>query len=271
MSTFLSIIILSYNTKDLTIRCIESIIEQYRKELKDRKIEIIVVDNASTDGSPSAISNLKSQISNIKLVENKENFGFAKGCNIGAKAAKGKYILFLNSDTQVLDKGFLKMIEFLEKNNYIGILGGKLLNSDRSPQPSAGKFYTIFNFLLLIIGGEKFGWLRGSPKQVARADWVSGACFMIGRKLFEKLKGFDEHFFMYMEDMELCFRGKLLGFPTCFYPDVKIVHQSLGSSNRKFAIKNIDRGILYFYKKHKSYWQYLVVKTLLTAKGAIRV
>ena len=119
--TVLSIVILSYNTKDLTLRCIESIIKQYRKELEGGEIEIVIVDNASSDASASAISNIihstsSGQISNIKLIENEKNLGFAKGCNIGVSAAKGKYILFLNSDTETKDRGVLKMTEFLEKN-----------------------------------------------------------------------------------------------------------------------------------------------------------
>jgi len=268
--TILSIIILSYNTKNITSKCVESIVNQYKKELGHGEIEVIVVDNASSDASASEISNLKSQISNLRIIQNKENVGFAKGCNIGVRESKGKYILFLNSDTEVLDRGFLKMVDYLDTNKKIGILGGKLLNPDYSPQPSAGKFYTMLNFLLLVIGGERFGWLRSSPKKIKRVDWVSGACFMIGRELFDKLGGFDKHFFMYMEDMELCFRAKNCGFPTYFYPDIKLIHQSLGSSNREFAVKNINKGILYFYQKHKSYWQYLLVKTLLILKGVVR-
>ena len=265
----LSIIILSYNTKDLTLSCIESIINQYKKQLENCGLEIIVVDNASKDDSVKAISKIKNKISNIRLIENKENYGFAKGCNIGAKEAKGKYLLFLNSDTEILDRGFLKMVEFLDVNKKIGILGGKLLNPNGSPQPSAGKFYTLPNFLIMLIGGERLGLLRESPKKITKVDWVSGACMMINRKTFETLQGFDEHFFMYMEDMELCFRARLEGFSSYFYPGVKLVHQSLGSSNRVFAIKHIHKGILYFYSKHKSYWQYLIVKILLAVKSAI--
>src|SRR3989338_8658489 len=119
----LSIIILNYNTKDLTINCLESIIKQYEKELKNGEIEIVVVDNASSDGSVRAIQNYNSK---FKIIENNENVGFAKGCNIGERIAKGEYILFFNSDTQVLDKGFLDMVQFLEKNPSFGILGGKL-------------------------------------------------------------------------------------------------------------------------------------------------
>ena len=219
--TTLSIIILSYNTKDLILHCIESIVKQYEKELKNKTLEIVVVDNASSDASASQISNLKSQISNLQIILNKDNVGFGKGCNIGAKEASGKYILFLNSDTQVKDRGFLKMIEFLEQNNKIGILGGKLLNSDGSLQASGGNFYNLWNLFLVLIGGERFGLTRKSPKKIEKVDWVSGACMMIKKELFERLSGFDEHFFMYIEDMEFCYRVKRLGYTIYYFPNTK--------------------------------------------------
>lgn len=267
----LSIIILSYNTKDLTLQCIQSVIDQYEKALEENKIEIVVVDNASTDGSASAILNIKNKISNIKFIENKENVGFAKGCNIGAKMAKGEYLLFLNSDTQVLDKGFLSMVDFLEKNPKIAILGGKLENNDGSIQPSAGKFYSLFNLFIMLLGLERLGFLRSSPTKVQKVDWVSGACMMIRSSVFKKLTGFDEKLFMYMEDMEICFRAKKLGFATYFYPDLKLKHKSLGSSNRTFAIINIYKGILHFHLRHKTYAEYIIVKTLLIAKAEILI
>ena len=270
----LSIIILSYNTKDLTLRCIRSIVNQYRKELEDKILEIIVVDNASSDGSPSEISRLRQDFggqANLKLIQNKENVGFAKGCNIGAKAAEGKYLLFLNSDTQVFDRGFFKMTEFLDEYKEVGILGGKILDPDGTLQRSGGKFYDLWNLFLMLTGGERIGLIRKSPTKIERMDWISGACLMIKKDLFQKLSGFDEHFFMYIEDMELCFRVKKLGLSTYFFPDVKVKHKTLGSSNKAFAIINIYKGILYFYSKHKSYIEYIVAKLFLTAKAAVLI
>jgi GT2 family glycosyltransferase len=263
----LSIIILSYNTKALTLGCIRSLKTQYEKELNSKELEIIVVDNASTDGSPSAISNFQFPISNLQLIQSKENLGFGKGCNLGAKSAQGKYLLFLNSDTEALDKGFLKMAEFLGTNSKVGILGGKLENIDGSLQPSAGKFYNLFNLSIMLLGLERLGFLRSSPSSIKKVDWVSGACMMIKRDFFEKISGFDEKFFMYIEDMEICYRAQKLKYDTYFYPDMKLKHISLGSSNRTFAIINIYKGILYFYAKHKSYLEYLVAKALLIFKA----
>ncbi len=267
----LSIVILSYNTKHLTLVCLKSIISQYRPELEKKELEIIVVDNASSDGSLREISVLKSQVSNLIIIQNKENVGFGRGCNLGAKNAKGKYILFLNSDTSVLDKGFLSMAEFLDKNPNVGILGGKLMNDDSSVQRSCGKFYSLFNLALMLLGFERLGFLRSSPDRIQKVDWVSGACMMVRSDIFRKLSGFDEKLFMYIEDMEICFRAEKLGFSTYFYPNLILRHKSLGSGNRAFAIINIYKGILYFYKKHKTNLEYLVAKTLLTVKAKVLI
>lgn len=263
-----SIIILSYNTKDLTIKCLKSIYNQYKKQLEDGDFEVIVVDNASADGSAAMVRN---NFRNVVLVENKKNVGFSKGNNIGAKKARGEYLLSLNSDTEVQDDGLSGMIAFLEAHPAVGILGGRLKNTDGSLQKSAGVFYNLSNLFLMLFGGERVGILRKSPSRIMQVDWVSGAFMMIRKELFEKLKGFDEHFFMYMEDMEICFRAKKFGFSTYFYPNVNVLHKELRSSNRAFAILHIYEGLLYFYKKHKSKLEYQLAKGLLLIKALLMI
>ena len=267
MNMELSIIILNYKTKDLTISCINSIVEQYKKELDGNKFEIIVVDNNSEDGSFEAISNFKSAISNLKVIESKENLGFGKGCNFGASRAKGEFLLFLNSDTEIKDQGFIKMINYLSDNKNIGILGGKLKNADGTSQLSCGKFYSLFNLFLVLLGFNKLFNLKESPNIIKHVDWVSGACLMIEKNNFNKVNGFEKDFFMYIEDMELCFRIKKKGFLTYFYPNIMLFHKELGSSNKTFAVVNIYKGILIFYRKHKSYFEYLLVKLMLKTKA----
>ncbi|OGH13695.1 MAG: hypothetical protein A2860_04590 [Candidatus Levybacteria bacterium RIFCSPHIGHO2_01_FULL_37_33] len=266
----LSIIILNYNTKDITLKCIESVVSQYKKDLKNAEVELLVADNGSKDGSAERIKASKF-ISFLTLLENEENLGFTKGNNRAAKYAKGRHLLFLNSDTYIKDQGFLKITDFLNSNPKVGIVGGKLTNNDGSLQRSAGKFYNLFNILLMLLGMERIGFVRSSPSKISRVDWVSGACLMIRRDLFEKLSGFDENYFMYMEDMDLCFRAKNRGFLTYFYPDVKLIHIQLGSSNRTFAIKNIYKGLLYFYMKHGNFLSYSIVKSMLYLKAFLLV
>lgn len=266
--TLLSVIVLSYNTKDLTKKCLLSVSDNYEADIDKGKIELILADNGSSDGTVEEIRRNKF-LEKIKIVENDNNYGFGKGNNLASKKAEGKYILFLNSDTVSKDKGFLKMILFLEKNTKVGILGGKLENRDGSKQLSSGKFYTPLNLFFSLLGFESF--VRSAPDKIAKVDWISGACFMIKKELFEKLKGFDENFFMYIEDMELCYRAKKEGFLTYLYPDIKLEHRQEGSSNRKFAIKNIYKGILYFYKKHGNFLSYSIVKSMLYLKAFVLV
>jgi N-acetylglucosaminyl-diphospho-decaprenol L-rhamnosyltransferase len=263
----LSIIILSYNTKELTISCINSIVAMYKLELDKDEFEIIVVDNASTDDSVSEILKLKTE--NLKVIESGENLGFSKGCNLGAKNAKGEYLLFLNSDTEIKDQGFVKMVDYLKKNEQVGVLGGALKNEDGSAQASAGKFYNLPTLFLAMIGLERLGFLRESPKQIKKVDWVSGASLMIRKRVFERIGGFEKELFMYAEDMELCFKANKKGFPTFFYPEVTLFHKHQGSSNRTFAILNIYKGILFFYKKHKSFPEYQIARIMLFSKAFI--
>src|SRR3989344_479268 len=260
--TLLSVIVLSYNTRDLTKRCLSSIIENYKEDIDKGKIELVLADNGSGDETTEAIQNYDSR---IKIIQNEKNYGFGKGNNLASKKAQGKYILFLNSDTVSKDKGFLKMVSFLEKNQEIGILGGKLENRNGSKQLSAGKFYKPLNLSFSLLGLESF--VRSAPDKISKVDWVSGACMMIRRDLFERLGGFDENYFMYMEDMDLCFRAKKEGFLTYFYPDIKLEHREAGSSNRQFAVKNIYKGLLYFYKKHGNFLSYSIVKSMLYLKA----
>lgn len=257
----LSIIIVSYNTKDLTLQCIQSIVKQYKDRLENKEFELILVDNASTDATVETIEQFNNPIiNNIKLIQNKENYGFSKGNNIGAKAAKGKYVLFLNSDTEVKDNGLVGMTEFLDNHKNVGVLGGGM---------DAGNFYNLFYVFLMLFGAERLGVGRFCPKEEKAVDWVSGAALMIRKELLKKLNGFDERLFMYMEDMELCFRAREKGYLTYFYPNISIDHREQGSSNRQFAILHIYSGLLYFYKKHKGPLEYMLVKLLLITKALI--
>lgn len=267
----LSILILNYKTKDSTLACLRSLAFFYKRELDRGGFEIIVGDNGSFDGSLQALKEYAREYKNIKIIDNKENLGFAKGHNALSRKAKGEHLLFLNSDTQLKDRGLIGMVSFIDNHLSLGILGGRLVNPDGSNQPSSGKFYNLFNLSLMFLGGERLGLLRESPAISKRVDWVSGGSMMIRKYLFGKMNGFDEHFFMYFEDMELCFRANRLGFSTYFYPDVEIVHRELGSSNKTFAIINIYKGILYFYKKHKSFWQYFLVRMLLFTKAIVAI
>lgn len=269
----LSIILLNYKRKELTAACIASVYKQYQKQFEKNEFELIVIDNFSEDDSVAFLKKTfpRKDYKNIYVIPNSENAGFGRGCNFGAQYAKGEYLLFLNNDTQVLDTGFLGMMDFLDARPRVGIVGGKMENENRTPQPSTGKFYTLYNATLMLLGLERFGIGYTSPTAIKKVDWVSGSSLMIRRAIFEKIGGFDKEIFMYVEDVDICYRVKKIGYLTYFYPFVTITHVGQGSTNRTFAIVHIYEGLLHFYKKHYAAWQVWVLQCILKMKAIVLI
>jgi len=270
----LSIIIISYNTEKITIDCLKSIIESLKNS--SLKYEIIVVDNASKDNSVSSIKKLKSEIKNrnlkINLIENKENIGFGPANNQAAKIAKSDYLLFLNSDIIVLNADIEKLYNFYKQNEKLfNFLGGKLLNKDMTSQPSCGPMYTLPMVLAhLFLRGDYWGLTRYSPNKIKEADWISGACILTKKEYFEKLDGFDEKIFMYMEEIDLFYRAKKHGFKVFFYPEAQFIHLgSQSSARRSFPILQVYQGLIYFYKKHFSKFSLFILIIMLKLKALI--
>ena len=270
----LSIIIISYNTEKITIDCLKSIIESLKNS--SLKYEIIVVDNASKDNSVSSIKKLKSEIKNrnlkINLIENKENIGFGPANNQAVKLAKSDYLLFLNSDIIVLNASIEKLYNFYKQNEKLfNFLGGKLLNKDGTSQPSCGPMYTLpMIFAHLFLRGDYWELTRYSPKKIKEVDWISGACILTKKEYFEKLGGFDEKIFMYMEEIDLFYRAKKHGFKVFFYPEAQFIHLgSQSSAGRSFPILQVYQGLIYFYKKHFSQFSLFILIIMLKLKALI--
>ncbi len=270
-----SIIILTYNSSLYILELIESL-----KKLNSNftELEIIVVDNASTDDTLLKISNFppirragKYPISNFKLIKNEKNFGFAAGINSGSKAAKGEYLLFINPDTKFEKGNISDLLSVFEKFENVGIVGGKLIDKEGKAEKSAGKIFGLAEIILISLGlDEQFG-VRTSPEKTKKVGFVSGGFMMIKREVFEKLKGFDENFFMYVEDVDFCKRAKKIGFDTYFTPEVCLTHFSHGSSSKSFAIEQIYKSIFYYTKKHGNILTFLFVWLLLKLKALLLV
>lgn len=267
----LSIIIISYNTKKITEDCIKSI----ETSLKQSPLsyEIIIIDNASTDGTIKLLTSLR--VNGLRVIQNKTNLGFAKANNQGVKEAKGKYILFLNSDIVVLDDAIEKLLTFYKQNELaIQFLGGKLLNKDKTPQPSCGPFYSLpVIFGALFLKGDYWGLTRSSPNTIKEVDWVSGACILTKKEYFEAIGGFDENIFMYMDEIDLLYRAKKKGYRVFFYPEAEFIHLgSASSGGRTYPILQVFRGFLYFYKKHhNTKLSLFLLKFMLQLKSWIAV
>ncbi|MDP2649251.1 MAG: glycosyltransferase family 2 protein [bacterium] len=262
----ISIIILTFNSAKFIKELLQSLFDRYKKDIEEEKIEIILVDNASGDGTIQKVKDFK-----LKLIENKENIGFAAGINAGAKHAKGKYLLFLNPDSKLWKGSFYDLVSIFEKDGKIGIVGGKILDEYGKPENSAGKFLGLLGTLLLSLGLDELLNYRFSPKTNRQVDFASGGFMMIRSDIFEKLSGFDENYFMYVEDIDLCLRARKENYKTYFSPDAAIFHKGQGSSSRSFAIKNIYKGLLYFQTKHGTKLSYSLVKSLLLLKASVLV
>ncbi len=271
----LSIIIISYNTKQITLDCLNSIYKE--TDAQKLPFEIILLDNASTDGSAKALKEFSKKQKNIAFLEEKVNLGFGKGNNKAVKHAKGDYILLLNSDIVVLEKAIEKLFNYYVQNKEkIQFLGGKLLNKNLTPQPSAAPFYTLpVAFAALFLRGDYWGATRSSPNQAQKVGWVSGACILTTKSHYRAINGFDEDIFMYMEEVDLLYRAKKQGFSTYFYPESRFVHlgsASSASSNKRTApILQVYRGFLYFYHKHGSPVGLFLIKIMLKLKALIGI
>jgi GT2 family glycosyltransferase len=264
----LSVIIVSYNTVDLLGRCLLSLKNSIK--LSKFNIETIVIDNNSSDGTREQIKNKHAW---VNMLTNKENIGFGKANNFGIHKAKGKYILLLNTDTELIGDAINNIINFLTDNPKT-FMGGKLYNADMTSQPSCGPEIKLpIVFQILFLKGDTRKITRYSPDRVCDVDWVSGACLAGPRSAFLDSLLFDENIFMYMEELDLLYRAKTKGYHVKFVPDVKCIHLGAASSNgeKKQPILNIFQGFIYFYTKHYSHKDVIILKLFLKAKAILAI
>ena len=229
----LSIIIISFNTKELLKRCLNSVIgDEWSVVRKKRPVtshqspvtEIIVVDNASTDGS---VEMAKREFPQVKLIENRENLGFAKANNQALRQAQGKYCLLLNSDTEVKPGAPEKLVEFARQHSEAGIIGARLLNPDNSVQASSYHFPSIKRALAefwLGRKGEYEKYIAATSKEPVEVDVVSFAAALLPKKTLEEIGLLNERYFMYFEDLDYCRRVKRAGLKIYYLPEAEVVH-----------------------------------------------
>ncbi len=274
----LSVIIVSYNTWKLLKSCLTSLFQAVK--FASCSAEIIVVDNASKDQSAEMI---KKNFPQVILIQNAKNLGFGKACNQGIKKAKGKYILFLNSDTELFLDTLKKALICFKQENKIGILGIKLLNQDKTLQPSAGFFPTPFRILNWMFFLDDIPFLSRwfKPYHVNsvsfyqkkhEVDWVSGAFFLSQRDIILKAGLFDEKIFMYVEDVDLCYRIKKSGWRVIYSPEACLIHKKGGSLIEKdTSLIEEFAGIEYLYQKYYGLFSKYVVRIILKLGALLRL
>ena len=223
-----SIIIINYNTAQLTLDCVN-----YINLLPDfSDFEIIVVDNGSAKSDADILSSKLG--GNIKFVKSENNLGFSGGNNLGAKQAIGKYLLFLNSDTIIKKNIFSNILKIFLEDEQIGIVSPRLINPDGSFQTkSYGPFPNIKYLLYKNIISKKD---NDFPK---KSDWVSGAALFIRHDLFDRIGGWDNNFFLYLEDVDLCWMVRKSGYKIILDNSTEVIHlqgRSLNKSQKKTAV-----------------------------------
>ncbi|TVQ37786.1 MAG: glycosyltransferase family 2 protein [Wenzhouxiangella sp.] len=259
-----SLIMLSFNTRELLRRSLAQLIDA----AKGIDAEIIVVDNASHDGSAAMI---ETEFPQVRLVKAPQNLGFAGGNNLGARHAHGDYLVLVNSDAFVEAGTLATGLARMRQQPQVGLAGGLLIGKDGQPEPSARRFPSPLNDLLSITGlAARFPGSRlfgrfdrtwADPQQAAEVDWVPGAFCIIRREAIKENGLFDERYFLYYEEVDLCRQLRKTGWTIAYWPDLKAVHwggessktvsgANVSSHGRQLTLWRMRSGLLYYRHQH---------------------
>lgn len=252
----LSIVIVSWNVKDLLEKCLQSIF----KFQNDLNLEVIVIDNASADQTATMV---KKEFPNVKLIANNINVGFAQANNQGIMASAGDLILVLNPDTEIIKNALARMVNFIQSNSKIGIVGAKHLNPDYTLQPSVRRFPSFWPIFFIFTKLAKiFPNLPPVYSYLARdfdykitqpVDQVAGSCLLIRKVVLDQIGLFDENFFTWFEEVDLCKRTKDGGWQIWFLAEAEILHAGGQSFNQLTTFKKQNiffQSAFYYFKKH---------------------
>lgn len=257
----LSVIVVSFNTRELLLDCLNSV----RALTQKISFEIIVVDNNSLDGSAATV---RATFPDIRLIENPENHGFSAACNQGIRESNGRYIVLLNSDTQLVEDCFSKIIDYLDAHPQFYILTPQILDIENRPCPMRLWEDSPRDAVLKILGrynpADEFKRMGGHGPQEVTA--IGGSCFVTRRELFQATGLLDEGHFLYNEEDDLCRRTRDQGLKICYYPETSIRHLHGQSTRRpegrEKVILETYKSNLYFYSKYYSRPWNLTLKTL---------
>jgi GT2 family glycosyltransferase len=255
----LSIIIVSWNTKEFLLSCVGSVFES------DQGIsrEVIVVDNGSQDGSGNEV---KKMLPWVRLVENERNLGFAKAVNQGLQRASGRYILLLNPDTRIKQGAIERLVSFMDLHSDTGVAGAQLLNSDGSKQNSIANFPSLatelFNkSLLRWLFPKRFPGKERNYSEPVEVNSVIGACMMVRREALDQVGLLDEDYFLFLEETDWCYRMKKAGWKVYHVPEAEVLHFQGKSTetDKKRARVEYFRSRYHFFKKNRGRGQWLIL------------
>ncbi len=264
-----SIIILTHNTRELTCACVRAVLND--AVTSGLSAEVIVVDNASTDGTAQAI---RDTFAGVRVIEAVENLGFARGNNLGLAAARGRYRFLLNSDAFVQAGALQALVKFMDAHPDAGACGPMLLNEDGSLQPSGRPLPTLWSVFLDMtklyrLARRNVFEERGRDYgRLARVGEISGAALMLRREAYEATGGFDPAFFAYYEDVDLCKRIGEAGFTIYYVPDAKVMHLWRRTSRRlpEAGYRAGVDSLRYYFRKHHGRFAEGVIQLMLAAR-----
>lgn len=254
----ISIVIVNYNVKDLLLACLKSL---YQFLPTSVSIEIIVVDNHSSDNSVEAIKNTFPE---VIVIANHTNVGFPAANNQAFKIAKGDFFFMLNPDTALFDDSFVKLYDYLKENKEVDLVAPMLLNSDKSRQSNIWRFPTLWylfcemNHLSFLIGKKAYS--DKDYSQIAEVESCSGAAILFRKSVLDKIGMLDETMF-WIEDIEFCYRASLNNLKLVYFPQTQIIHH-IGQSAKKnynISISNQMFNKIKFFKKYHSAFAYVLV------------
>jgi hypothetical protein len=263
----LSIIIVNWNVRELLARCLNSI----SSCLKSREFEVIVVDNASEDGS---VEMMKREFPQVKLIENQENVGFGRASNQGIKIAQGKYLFILNPDTLVGPNTLENIIDFMDSNPKVGIGGCYVYYPDGRPQSSFYKFPTLLSYFSRMLSifrilpinrlTQKFFWEYKDNNISGTVDRVLGGAMVLRKETVEQIGVFDEAYFMYAEELDLCYRARQKGWEVSTIPDTEIIHYHLqsGLQNIRTITFHSFKSDFIFFKKFFPLHKLIIIRIM---------
>lgn len=268
-----TITIVSYNTKDLLAKCLKQILAANSKN----KLEVIVVDNASSDASADM---LEKDFKWVKLLRSKENGGFAKGQNQALRVMTGEYALLLNPDTDIPEKAIDGMVDFMEKHPNCGIASCQIVDYDGHLQSNGGDLPTGISLLSWLFNLEFLGQLPNFHRQEKeyfttehKVGWVGGTLMVIRKEVIKKVGLLNEDYFMYFEDAEYCYKAQKAGFDVMINPSVTIKHKGGASSKDPRFNQWLGemKGLLIFYRSNFSFFTYFLVKKLVYLSILLRI
>lgn len=242
----ISVIIVSWNVRELLKKCLDSVFAHTTPTPPqgggDLWFEVILIDNASSDGT---VTMVRQEFAQVTLIANDNNRGFAAANNQGVRQAKGRYVLLLNPDTEFIEDTLTKVAAKMESDPSIGVLGCQLLNPDGTIQPSVRRFPTVWSQLVILTKLHHI-WPSPLDKYLMKgfdygheqgADQVMGAFFCVRREVFDKIGLLDEGYFIWFEEVDFCRRAKKAGYKIVYWPGTRVIHHGAQSFKQQMTIK----------------------------------